>query len=70
MIEERCGLMMSVLNPQSAIVDSISSNADLDSNMLNPRSGFVRVMRELVLDIAERIFYRYVLKLLPMFYHR
>uniref|UniRef100_A0A915B293 Conserved oligomeric Golgi complex subunit 3 n=1 Tax=Parascaris univalens TaxID=6257 RepID=A0A915B293_PARUN len=61
MIEERCGLMMSVLNPQSAVVDSVSSNADLDSNVLNPRSGFVRVMRELVLDIAERIFYRAVL---------
>ncbi|VDM39807.1 unnamed protein product [Toxocara canis] len=60
MIEERCGLMMSVLNPQS-VVDPSSVSADFEGNMLNPRSGFVRVMRELVLDIAERIFYRAVL---------
>lgn len=53
MIEERCGLMQPVLSPTSG-----TSATDSDEVIMNPRAGFVRVMSELVGDVAERIVYR------------
>lgn len=45
MIEERCGISESKMN-----VDG--------GTFFNSRAGFVKVMRELVADINERIVYR------------
>ncbi|KAM3721269.1 Conserved oligomeric Golgi complex subunit [Dirofilaria immitis] len=61
MIEERCGLMQSVISIKR-LADSTnagtSSPSYTDEYMMNPRNGFVRVMTELVGDVAERILYR------------
>lgn len=60
MIEERCGLMLSVMQ-QMHNIEALKSSGKGDSGeeiLMNPRNGFVRVMGELVGDIAERIVYR------------
>lgn len=61
MIEERCGLMESVMSVKR-LADYTNAGASspsyADKCMTNPRNGFVRVMTELVGDIAERIVYR------------
>uniref|UniRef100_A0A0N4UXM4 Conserved oligomeric Golgi complex subunit 3 n=1 Tax=Enterobius vermicularis TaxID=51028 RepID=A0A0N4UXM4_ENTVE len=61
MIEERCGLMLSVMQ-QMHNIEALKSSGKGDSGeeiLMNPRNGFVRVMGELVGDIAERIVYRW-----------
>ncbi|KAL3997944.1 Sec34-like family protein [Acanthocheilonema viteae] len=61
MIEERCGLMQSVMSVKRLTGytnTGTSSPSCADEYMMNPRNGFVRVMTELVGDVAERIVYR------------
>lgn len=61
MIEERCGLMQSVMSVKRLAGytnTGASSPSYADEYMTNPRNGFVRVMNELVGDVAERIVYR------------
>ncbi|OZC12789.1 hypothetical protein X798_00423 [Onchocerca flexuosa] len=61
MIEERCGLMQSVMSVKRLVgytSGETSSPSYTDDYMANPRNGFVRVMTELVGDVAERIVYR------------
>lgn len=61
MIEERCGLMQSVMSVKRLAgytSGGTSSPSYTDEYVTNPRNGFVRVMTELVGDVAERIVYR------------
>lgn len=75
MIEERCGLMQSVIWTSRFGQTTEVAGESNEGTVFNPRSGFVRVMNELVGDIAERIVYRYhflaclrriFLKLIPL----
>ncbi|VDK79504.1 unnamed protein product [Litomosoides sigmodontis] len=59
MIEERCGLMQSVMSVKRLTgYTSTEASSSYADNIMNPRNGFVRVMTELVGDVVERIVYR------------
>ncbi|EFO25613.2 hypothetical protein LOAG_02869 [Loa loa] len=61
MIEERCGLMQSVMSVKRLAgytSTETSSPSTTDEYVTNSRNGFVRIMTELAGDVAERIVYR------------
>jgi hypothetical protein len=57
MIDERCGLIQ--FN-SSAPVEMDPLGQQLQQTLGNPRTGFARVISELVADVVERIVYRQI----------